>query len=137
MKKYVVAGNSLRDVQNGVKALEDAIRRGHTHGVGASTLGEMDEAYEVRARLFGTPSAPAPTTTPCQTDPLEALEDLDMEAMAEELAEDLIDTIADVCAPLVELADRCDAPLRDILTNRLTDTLPDLLSGVIQQCCDN
>lgn len=137
MKKYVVAGNSLEDVKNGVKALEDAVRRGYTHGVGASTLVELDEAHEVRARLFGTPSAPAPTTAPCQTDLLEALDDLDMEGIAEELAEILTDAVADVCEPLVELADRCNAPLRDIMTDRLTETLPDLLSGVIQQCYDN
>ena len=131
MKKYVVAGNSLEDVKNGVKALEDAIRRGYTFGVGASTLAELDEAHEARAKFLGT------AHTPCETDPLEALEDLDMEAMAEELAEVLTDEVADVCEPLVELSDRCDTPLRDILTTCLIRTLPDLLSGVVQQCCDN
>lgn len=133
MKKYVVAGNSLKDVKNGVKALEDAVRRGYTHGVGASTLAELDEAHEARARLLGTVT----THSSCQTDPLEALEDLDMEAMAEDLAEALTDEVADVCEPLVELLDRCDTPLQDILTTCLMRTLPDLLSGVVQQCCDN
>lgn len=62
MKNYVVAGNSLEDVKNGVKALEDAVRRGHTFGVGASTLAELDEAHEARARLLGTATTP---TCPC------------------------------------------------------------------------
>lgn len=138
MKKYVVAGDSLKDVKDGVKALEDAIRRGYTHGTGASTLDELNEAHEVKARLLGTaPTPTCPCHTPCQTDLLEALDDLDMGVIAEELAETLTDAVADVCEPLVELADRCDASLHDIMADCLMETLPDLLSGVIQQCYDN
>ena len=87
MKKYVVAGNSLKDVKDGVKALEDAIRRGYTHGTGASTLDELNEAHEAKARLLGT-TPTCPCHTPCRAERDEEYSEQDLLGELQEYVEE-------------------------------------------------
>ena len=44
MMKYVVCGNSVEDVANGVEAMKRAIASGATCGVGGSSVAEVEQA---------------------------------------------------------------------------------------------
>ena len=52
MMKYVVCGNSVEDVANGVEAMKRAIAGGATCGVGGSALAEVEQGLaEMRSYL--------------------------------------------------------------------------------------
>jgi hypothetical protein len=51
MMKYVVCGNSVEDVQNGVEALKMAVASGATCGVGGSTMAEVEQGLEAMREM--------------------------------------------------------------------------------------
>jgi hypothetical protein len=62
MMKYVVCGNSVEDVQNGVEALKMAVASGATCGVGGSTMAEVEQGLEAMKQMIGDV---APTPKAC------------------------------------------------------------------------
>ena len=53
MMKYVVYGNSVEDVQNGVEAMKLAIASGAICGVGGSTVEEVEKNLEAMKQMVG------------------------------------------------------------------------------------
>lgn len=59
MVKYVVCGNSVEDVQNGVEAMKLAIASSASCGVGGSTMAEVEKNLEAMKQMVGG-NAPTP-----------------------------------------------------------------------------
>ena len=64
MMKYVVCGNSVEDVQNGVEAMKLAIASGASCGVGGSTMEEVEKNLEAMKQMVGG-IAPPSCSCPC------------------------------------------------------------------------